>query len=261
MPVAPGRTHVPDRFHVPESLEQATVRLSGAEARHLSRVLRKQPGDEVTLFDGRGNEVRARIDAIDRRTVTLSVPEPPTYRPTTGRRVMLATAVPKGDRARWLVEKATELGAAGWMPLICERSVVQPGGAKLEKLEQTVIAACKQCGRNDLMPLHQPQMFAEFLQECGRDAALLIADPGGAPPREWLSAEDFAGQGTMMVSIGPEGGFTDEELAAARSCGANLIGLGESLLRIETAAVAALAVIRMTAGSTDDDSRQSLVEA
>ena len=125
-----------DRFYVPELLQQPTITLAGAEARHLSRVLRKQPGEEVTLFDGQGHEARARIDACDRRTVTLFVLGPPDYRPTGGLHVILATAVPKGDRGRWLVEKATELGAAAWIPLLSERSVVDPRAAKMDKLKQ-----------------------------------------------------------------------------------------------------------------------------
>jgi 16S rRNA (uracil1498-N3)-methyltransferase len=234
-----------DRFYAPESLQQTTITLTGAEAQHLSRVLRKQLGDEVNLFDGKGCEAQARIDALDRRTVTLFVVGPVVERPTTGLRVVLATAVPKGDRARWLVEKATELGAAGWIPLLTERSVVDPRNAKLEKLQQTVIAACKQCGRNDLMPIHRPRQWSEFLAEDCRGATLLVADPAGPPLRESLIWESVAQKESITVAIGPEGGFTDAEEAAARAAGARPCGLGEFVLRIETDAVATLAAIRM----------------
>lgn len=233
-----------DRFYTPKALQQPTVTLAGAEAQHLSRVLRKQPGDEVTLFDGDGREVRASVDRLDRQTVTLLVAGPVVERRTTGPGVVLATAVPKGDRARWLVEKATELGAAGWVPLLTERSVVDPGVAKLEKLQQTVIAACKQCGRNDLMPIRQPRQWKEFLAEDCRGTTLLVADPAGPPLNESLMAAGVAEKGSLTVAVGPEGGFTDEELEAARARGARSCGLGEYVLRIETAAIAALAVTR-----------------
>lgn len=234
-----------DRFHSADSLDAARITLVGTEAQHLARVLRKEPGEQVTLFDGKGNEVRAQIDAIQRGSVTLSVCGTPLSRPTTGRRVVLACAVPKGDRARWLVEKATELGASAWVPLLTERSVVHPGDVKLEKLRQTVITACKQCGRNDLMPIQQPQNWCSFLATPRGDASLLVAHPTGSPPGEWLHSMSLEEQVPMTVAIGPEGGFTDEELESSRACGARLIGLGESVLRIETAAIAALSAIRM----------------
>lgn len=240
-----------DRFFVPELLQQPAITLTGTEAQHLSRVLRKQPGEDVTLFDGQGHEARARIDRLDRRTVTLTVSGPAVDRPTAGVQVILATAVPKGDRSRWLVEKATELGAAAWIPLLTQRAVVDPRATRLDKLKQTVITACKQCGRNDLMQIHQPQQWTEFLEQDFGDAPLLVADPTGLPTSDLMQDDSLNSFQSVTVAIGPEGGFTNDELESARNRGARLIQLGESVLRIETAALAALAIIRLPITSAD----------
>ena len=199
-----------------------------------------------------GHEACARIDGLDRRTVTLRLTGPPVDRPTPGVRVILATAVPKGDRARWLVEKATELGAAAWIPLLTERSVVDPRSTKLDKLMQTVISACKQCGRNDLMQIDKPQRWTDFLKQDFGDAPPLVADPSGSALSGLVRTTSIEQFESLTIAIGPEGGFTSDELNSIRARGARLIQLGESILRIETAALAALSVIRNSIGSTDN---------
>src|SRR5262249_32829881 len=117
------------RFYLPSISAEPTARLGGGEAHHLSRVLRLQPGDLVTLFDGQGSEAQARIDCIDGENVELSI-QSRTTDDSPGRLVTLATAVPKGERFDWLVEKAVELGVHRLIPLVTERSVVKPGDGK-----------------------------------------------------------------------------------------------------------------------------------
>ena len=239
-----------DRFHTPESLatETATgemVELTGPEAHHLLNVLRKQPGDRVELFDGRGTAAIAEIISLSRRTIELRIVDRSTAVETSRRQVTLATAVPKGDRFRWLVEKATELGVERLIPLQTTRSVVDPRSGKLDKMRQAVIAACKQSGRNRLLEIAETTTLAELLD--GRDGSqetesstLLIAHPGGEAIDEALA--DVPVETSILMLIGPEGGFTDDEVTLAESHGAKPISLGPHILRIETAALAAAAV-------------------
>ncbi|HTI50139.1 MAG TPA: RsmE family RNA methyltransferase, partial [Planctomycetaceae bacterium] len=151
------------RFYLPQSLENSGLRLTGAEAHHLQRVMRLNAGDEVTLFDGRGTEARARIDALTSDAVELTVVERFLTEDSARRSVTLATAVPKGERFDWLVEKATELGVDRLVPLVTARSVVHPGAGKLQRLRRTIIEASKQCGRSRLMELADPVRWEDVL--------------------------------------------------------------------------------------------------
>lgn len=223
---------MPKRFFVSNVLTSGVLRLQGPEAHHLVHVLRLVPRDQVILFDGRGLEAAAEVTMIDGGDVELAVAEPrgTSSEPTVP--VVLASAVPKGDRFAWLVEKATELGVARLVPLITERSVVNPGEGKLDRMRRTVIEASKQCGRAQLMEISAPVRWAEFVE---RELAVhggWVAHPGGEPP-----ARPGLAPGALVGAIGPEGGFTDRELELALAAGARLVALGPRLLKIETAAI------------------------
>ena len=225
-----------DRFYFSGELVPDVIELLGGEAQHLSRVLRKQAGQRVMLFDGRGTEAEAEIVEVAKRSVRLQVLAVGSAERGCAVGLELATAVPKGDRLRWLVEKATELGVARITPMRCERSVVDPGAGKLEKMRQVVIEACKQCGRNRLMEIGEVVPFAECLRG---DGHRLLADRQGF--RTSVESERFAGAECVRVIVGPEGGFTSEETDLARAAGVERVSFGRHILRIETAGVAAAA--------------------
>jgi 16S rRNA (uracil1498-N3)-methyltransferase len=179
----------------------------------------------------------AEILALSKKTVDLKILEM-TESPRPAGEVILASAVPKGERFRWLVEKAVELGVDRLIPIITLRSVVKPGEGKREKMEQAVIEACKQCRRNRLLAITEPQPWAMFLEEhlSQRDYSVaLLAHPGGAELRG-VFPSTFPDR--VILIVGPEGGFTDEEVSQAGASGAILVGLGPNILRIETAAMA-----------------------
>jgi 16S rRNA (uracil1498-N3)-methyltransferase len=163
-------------------------------------------------------------------------------------RLTLAAAVPKGERFDWLVEKATELGVERLVPLVTERSAVDPRATKLERLRRRIVEASKQCGRNRLMVLEAPMPWSEWLSAAPASATRLLAHPGGPPPRSWPVVPVG---GEAALSIGPEGGFSEPEVDAASAAGWRVVALGETLLRIETAAVAGVAMIlaRVEAGA------------
>ncbi len=221
---------------LPETVE---VILDGPEAHHLAKVMRLPVGERVALFNGVGIVATADITAIGKRHVTLTVCERQTFPPPPS--LTLAVAVPKGDRFDWLVEKATELGVARLIPLRTTRGVVDPRDTKLDRLRQLIIEACKQSRRPWLMELAPVQDFSSLLTT---PSPLLLADPSGVIWREeWQRVSVHE---DTIIAIGPEGGWTEEELAAATVAGVKRIALGDNILRIETAAIAVAALWRLT---------------
>jgi 16S rRNA (uracil1498-N3)-methyltransferase len=147
--------------------------------------------------------------------------------------------VPKGDRFDWLVEKATELGVDRLIPLVTERSVVDPRSAKLDRLRRVVIEACKQSRRDWLMELEAPTPWRSVIGQA-EPSIKLIAHPDF--PGMAVSGLNLTGR-SAILAIGPEGGFSDAEVDTARSLGWRPVGLGSTILRVETAALAGCSVL------------------
>ena len=228
-----------DRFYCPERPVQGRLTLRGDEARHLGRVLRLGPGDVVEVFDGRGFATRARVEVVERDRVELQAVGSPLPDRTGPCRLTLATAVPKGERFDWLVEKATELGVERLVPLVTERSVVDPRAGKLDRLRRAIVEAAKQCGRNRLMDLDRPTPWPDLLAATGARSGW-IAHPGASQLASCPKPERGA---EVLLAIGPEGGFTEPEVEAARAIGWRAFRLGATLLRIETAGLAGCAML------------------
>ena len=242
------------RFYLPQALDVPRVFLQGREAHHLTNVLRGKLGDEVLLFDGNGIEARARIVGLQPSgaadgggTAELEILSHGPAESETRQPIILATAVPKGDRFEWLVEKATELGVSRLIPLVTDRSIVNPGEGKLDKLRNTVIAASKQCRRSRLMEITAPLSWSHFLTQEAGAGQLYMADPSG----ESMGSQRWGTDRPIILTIGPEGGFTEREISAAVAAGAGLVSLGPRILRIETAAVALAAVVGACLESSD----------
>ena len=224
-----------ERFFTPVPPAGDRAVLEGDEARHLMRVLRAKVGDAVTLFDGRGREWPARVASLGRDRVELDAGEPAIDPLPAGIPLTLAVALPKGDRQKWMVEKLTELGASRLVPLETTRGVAEATASAQTRLERVVIEACKQCGRNTLMEIAAGRPLDRLLNEVAADACVVIAHPGGRP----LDAVAVPPTTKAIIAlIGPEGGFTDEEIAVAERAGAIRVSLGPHILRIETAAIA-----------------------
>ena len=156
--------------------------------------------------------------------------------------LVVGVSLPKGDRQKWLVEKLTELGVTELVPLVTERGVAQPTEAALERLGRSVIEAAKQCGRNRLMRIAKPQALGEWV--CGETSGEIrrwIAHPAG----QAIVSLDVSVATATRIAIGPEGGFTDSEIATAIDAGWQSVNLGPRILRVETAAVALAAVVAL----------------
>lgn len=227
------------RFFVPHPLDVPRLLLSGGEAHHLLHVLRLTIGDKVVLFDGVGNEATARIESISADSAELTILETRSGTAENVVPVILGTAVPKGDRFSWLVEKATELGVSRLIPLNTQRSIVDPGEGKLSKMRQTVVAASKQCGRTRLMEIDPPITWRKFVEQEFPQGNALVAHPSG----ERLCIPVDEPVRPIILAIGPEGGLTDAELELALEHGARLVSLGPRILRVETAGLALAALM------------------
>lgn len=236
-----------DRYYSSQKIpaSAADFTLDGEEAHHLIRVMRVKPGARVVLFDGSGAEYDAAVAVVEKKSLRLEILACRHEDRELAVPLCLAVALPKGERQRWLVEKAVELGVSHFVPLLAERSVVKAGEAAAERLERMVIEAAKQCGRNTLMKILPAATSRELFSQTpgemseqmpAKPAVRILAHPGG----ESLNA--------VCHEFGPEGGFTDAEIEDARLAGWQTVSLGKTILRTETAAIKIAAVF-----SAEDD--------
>jgi 16S rRNA (uracil1498-N3)-methyltransferase len=226
-----------ERYFVDSPIKSDRAVLSGAEAHHLLHVMRAVRGTAVTLFDGTGWEFEAVVESPKRSEVELSIIARHEIDREPATALTLGVALPKGDRQKWLVEKATELGVARLVPLETQRAVAQPGENSLDRLRRAVIEASKQCGRNRLMQIAAPQAWDQFLAANRHFDCRLIAHPAAQSHLGIISSQ------SIVAAIGPEGGFTENEFASADSQGWQPVSLGPRILRVETAAIAMAAVM------------------
>lgn len=217
--------------------------LVDSEAQHLARVMRARVGDRVVLFDGSGAEFQAQVERIAKSAVDLRILERREVDRELPFSLTLAVALPKGDRQRWLVEKAVELGVTRLVPLATTRGVAD-GRAAVERLRRAVIEASKQCGRNRLMEIAESRPWSDYVGNAASDgASRLFAHPTGAAAEDSADTTTPRQHGGVVIAVGPEGGWTDDEVALAREVNWNFVDLGPRILRVETAAVALASTI------------------
>ncbi len=245
------------RFFCPAPLASGLrLELPAAAARHV-QVLRLQPGAAITLFGHAGTatpggEFAATVTAMGRQNVEVLVgPHDPVEREPT-RQLHLAIGIPANERMDWLIEKATELGVASIQPLMTERSVVRLDAERsLKKVahwQSIVVAACEQCGRNQVAPVHAPMTLSQWLHQTPApntmaDAALILSlQHGACPLPQWCSGAGAAARAIVFL-CGPEGGLSRAEESKATAAGFFPVSLGERTLRSETAALAALTLL------------------
>jgi len=229
-----------DRFFIEHPPQGNVVRLSADEAHHLRRVRRLKAGDEVTLFDGSGTDYLGRIRAMDRGVaVEITAERPAESEPDV--HVTLAVAVIKEQRMHRLIDACTQLGMKRLLPVLTERSVVRPRKDKQERWRRVAIEACKQSGRSVVPEIEPVRGLDAVLRTASAHDLAVVASvaPGARPVGEALCRR-FR---TALCLVGPEGGFTDDEAAAALAAGCLPVRLGRTVLRTETAAAAAVAFL------------------
>jgi 16S rRNA (uracil1498-N3)-methyltransferase len=231
------------RFFTAQPLaEGQSIALEKEPSRHIAKALRMQVGDALCLFDGSGLEARATISAIEKDRVRATPDTVASVSRESPLEVTLIVAVSRGDRMDTVVQKATELGVKTIWPLLSERAGVRLDGDRLLKKlghwQRIAISACEQCGRNQIPEISAPAKLATVLQRAAdtRPGLRLILHPAGE-----VSA--LAPQcDSLLLLVGPEGGFSEAEVSAAVAAGFHNFQLGPRILRTETAPLAALAV-------------------
>jgi len=233
------------RFHCPVPLAAgATLDLPPAAARHV-QVLRLQPGDAITLFNGEGGQWRARVLRMGRSDVSVKVEAFDDVEREAARRVHLAMGMPANERMDWLVEKAAELGVASLQPLHTAHSVLRLSGDRATKKQahwqSVAAAACEQCGGNRVPAVQPVADLATWLRESAGVAPLrcvLSLAEGTRPLADVLRGQPA--DAAVLFLSGPEGGLSPTEDQQARAAGFLPVSLGPRVLRAETAALAAL---------------------
>ena len=238
------------RVHIDSPLAGTSeFRLTGDPARYVGRALRLGPDDKLVLFDGRGGEYEATILSLDKNSVTVTVGERVERNVESPLAIHLLQGVSRGERMDFVVQKTTELGVQRITPVITEYSVVKLEAKRAEKRlnhwRGVAASACEQSGRNVLPIIDAPQPLRAWLGEhYETPGTRLIMKPGG---KNSIDSVDPKGANLILL-IGPEGGFSDAEYELAEVAGFKAIGFGNRILRTETAAVAAIAVLQALYG-------------
>ena len=238
------------RVYVDAPLAAGTrVTLEGGAASHVTRVLRLRVGEALTLFNGAGGEYAASIEQVHDGRVAVTIGEQRALERESPLTLTLAQGVSRGERMDLVVQKATELGVSGIVPLFTERSVVRLGAQQAERKlthwRAIAIAACEQSGRNRLPNVAPPLSLADWLRSgADRDGGRLLLSPAATARIDALPRSATS----VTVLIGPEGGLTNAEQEAAVAAGFLPVRLGPRVLRTETAAIAALALLQRAFG-------------
>jgi 16S rRNA (uracil1498-N3)-methyltransferase len=235
----------------PDAVDGDRVRFDAAQTRHLARVLRLRPGAIVAATDGAGRTLAVRLDRLDPAGASGTVLGPAGAAAESPCAITLAAGILRAERMRWLVEKATELGVARIVPTLSARGLVRPGPGRadhgVDRWERVAREAVKQCGRATVPAVGSPRLLDAVLAEApAHDGAWLFWEAGGVPIS--TAAAELGAPRTLLVLVGPEGGFAPDEVVRAEAQGVRLVGAGPRTLRAESAAVVAVALCQFLFG-------------
>jgi 16S rRNA (uracil1498-N3)-methyltransferase len=241
------------RFYIPkEEIAKVVPSIGGDDASHIARVLRLTPGDTIGLFDGSGLEYEARIVSVARSRVDVSVIR--RFAPTSESSVKITVAqgLLKDKKTDALIRQLSEMGVARWIPWRAKRSVPIPDSkrlnSRLQRWEKIAIEAVKQCGRHRILQIGEPVELGEILALSMDCEVKLVFWEKERRPLSRLAADPVRGIEKIILLLGPEGGFEPAEIEQARAVGFATVGLGPRVLRAETAAVAACALVQYIFG-------------
>lgn len=236
-------------FVAPENIKGERAQLDAVQTRHIQVVLRLLPGELIGLFDGRGGEYQARLEALegDCYLARLLSEERPHREP--GLRLYLVQSLVKGDKMDFIVQKAVEIGIAGIYPVASERSIVslspERAAKKVERWQSIAREACKQCRRSYIPPVYPVQSLPQYVSRQKPHQDILLYEEAGQSRglKEILRDSGISRGDELGIIIGPEGGFSPEEVKAAQNSGILVGGLGPRILRAETAGLVAASII------------------
>jgi 16S rRNA (uracil1498-N3)-methyltransferase len=238
------------RVHVELQLAPgARVVLPESAAAHLLRVLRLDTGDACVLFNGDGHDYDARIVVAGKRCGEIEVTAARMVDNESSLRIVLVQGIARGEKMDWILQKATELGVAGFAPVHSERSEVKldgdRAGKRLAHWRSVVVAACEQSGRARVPEVAVAEHLAAALQRLPQGGIRLTLDPEGA---DAIATLQPPADRTMVIAIGPEGGWSPRDHASLAGAGFTGLRLGPRILRTETAGMAAIAALQSKFG-------------
>lgn len=234
------------RFYVqPEYINDTVATICGDELKHLKQVLRLKTGDTITIFDGMGKEYNGIIDYIGQDQAEVKIELIPSEKESSID-IWLVQGLPKGDKMEFIIQKATELGVRGIIPLEARRSIVRLQGKKREerrkRWQKVALEACKQCGRTIVPQVLSPQGLVGILDSMSANNNILIPwEEGGRPMGEVLKGNVDVDKPVYII-IGPEGGLEENEVEIAKEYGAIPVTLGPRIMRTETAGLVSIAI-------------------
>ncbi|WP_395344780.1 16S rRNA (uracil(1498)-N(3))-methyltransferase [Ningiella sp. W23] len=236
------------RFYTPQILNaDREVTLEAATSHYISNVLRLKEHAPIVLFNGDGADYPAEISQIHKKQTLAFVNAQISLNVESPLRIHLAQGISKGDRMDYALQKAVELGVTQISPIISERCSVklseQRWQKKHEQWMKIIISACEQCQRNVLPELHHPIPFSQFIAKQTPMRRLILA-PGS---QRYLSGIARCEQGFQLL-VGPEGGFSEQEIYTAEQIGYSSVNMGPRILRTETAAAVSIAVLQTLHG-------------
>jgi len=224
--------------------EGLEVKLPSAGAYHVARVLRMRAGAPLIVFDGTGGAFQAELAQVEGDNVTARLVHRTSDTAESPLKVTLVQGVSRSERMDWTLQKATELGVAAIAPVLTARSVVRLDDKQASKKQQhwrgIVIGACEQCGRTRVPNVSAPMQLRSYFANVRKEGLRLVLSPSAPGSLAGLASLPSK----VELLIGPEGGLDDDELTAARTAGFTPVRLGPRVLRTETAAVVALAVLQ-----------------
>lgn len=237
----------------PEDIETRPVVITGSDASHIRTVLRSRPGDLIGVLDGQGRAYQAEIVHIASQGVTVDIISELPVDPPPAVRLIVAQAYLKDRKMDRLLRRLCELGMTEWRPFIAARSVARPPrkrmAARLERWQSIAREAAKQCRRVDLPIIHNCVTFDALLAESPDCRQRLLFWEETPRAFDWpASRRDDRESDRVMIMLGPEGGFTGDEVDRARAHGFTIAGLGPRVLRADTAALAAATIVQYVYG-------------
>jgi len=232
------------RFHVQQPLAAGQQLELPADVAHHINVVRMEPGDTLTLFNGDGGEYTAVLTDVQKKKAWAEIKVFDPREAELPFAVTLAQALPEGSKMDWIIEKAVELGVAGIQPLAARRCVVRLSAERAEKKlghwNGIVVSASEQCGRNRLASVAPPLEFRDWIARQDLHKRVILTPRATESLADWARHQPAQ---ALSIMVGPEGGFSDEEEAEALRHGALPLSIGPRVLRTETAALAAVSIL------------------
>jgi 16S rRNA (uracil1498-N3)-methyltransferase len=230
---------MPRFFLLSEKAENGVFEIRGDDARHISFSLRMRQGEMLTVCDGEGTDYECKIVFMDGESVRLEVMSSRRTQTEPPLEICLYQSVPKGDKLEYIVQKAVELGVSRIVPVYSSRCIVKPDAKSEEKktlrLSRIAHEAAKQCGRGRIPSVMPYMTYAEAVRACGENAFICYENERSFSLKSYLRTLSEKNAGTLSFFVGPEGGYSEKEIALAAENGIPAVELGPRILRCETA--------------------------